>query len=108
MTTRCEICDLELAQCVHGLAEQKRRTLQSAVIQVSPRNMAHLEGCLHKGEDEDYSKWGEIAGTGAWRHLCETMPADGGKVSDLVTNSGAVIGMEVRHVCKHCRAHGKW
>ncbi len=108
MTTRCELCDLELDHCVHGLAEQRRKSLSKAVVQVSPRNIAHLEGCMHKGDDPDFAAWGEITTEGAWTHLCETMPADGGVISDLVTNSGAVSGLGVTHVCKNCREHGRW
>ena len=108
MSRRCDLCDLEFDQCLHGLAEQKSRTLFKVVVQVAPSHVAHLPGCAHKGEDEDFSKWGEITDDGAWVHLCQTMPADGGMVSDLVTNSGSVIGLEISHVCKDCRAHGIW
>jgi len=103
VTTRCELCDLELEQCIHGLAEAKRKAKLKVLVQVSPNNVAHLEGCAHKGEDEDFAKWGEITGEGAWIHLCQTMPLNGGVTSDLITNSGAVIGLQVFHVCKDCR-----
>lgn len=108
MANRCELCDLDLDQCRHGLEERKRNSLAKAIVLVSPKSVAHLAGCLHKGEDEDFSKWGEISVEGAWIHLCQTMPADGGVVSDLITDSGAVIGLEVTHVCKNCRGHGRW
>ena len=108
MASRCELCDLELDQCIHGLAEQRRKSLYGATVQVSSRNVAHLEGCMHKGEHPDFSQWGEITTEGAWRHLCDTLPADGEALSDLVTNAGAVTGLQVMHVCKSCREHGRW
>jgi hypothetical protein len=105
MSSRCELCDLEFDHCKHGLEQRSKKSLAGVIVQVSPKNVAHLVGCLHKGDDQDFSKWGEINSEGAWIHLRETMPADGGVVSDLVTNSGSVIGLQVTHVCKHCR-HG--
>jgi len=104
MSAYCERCDLPLDQCWHGLEESKKRKFANSVVQVSPNNVAHLEGCAHKGEDEDFTKWGEITTENAWKHLCQTMPLSGGVASDLVTNAGAVIGLQVTHVCKDCRA----
>lgn len=114
MTTsnaKCELCDLPLDQCQHGLSERRRRALVNSLVRVSPRNMAHLDGCMHKGDDEDYSGWGEIQSPGAWEHLCSTVPLQStGKrfVADLVTTAGNVIGLEVTDICAHCRDHGSW
>lgn len=103
MSSRCEIDGLLISECEHGLKERKRKARLNAIVQVSPSHIAHLGGCMHKGEDEDFTKWGEITAPGAWIHLCQTMPADGGVVADLVTDAGSVRGLAVTHVCKHCR-----
>lgn len=79
------------------------------MVRVSPNNMAHLDGCMHKGDDPDYAGWGEIHVPGAWAHLCSTVPpGSNGVVADLVTTAGAVIGLEVTSVCSTCREHGYW
>jgi len=103
MTQVCEIDGLLLSECEHGLKERRRKARLNAIVQVSPKKVAHLEGCMHKGDDEDFTKWGEINAPGAWIHLCQTMPLDGGVVSDLVTDAGSVHGLQITHVCKHCR-----
>lgn len=105
---RCELCDLELDQCVHGMAKRKRETFQNPVVRVSPNNVAHLPGCSHEESAyEDFAGWGEIGDSGAWIYLCQTMPLDArkvGYVSDLRTTSGKVVGLEIRHVCLDCRS----
>ena len=89
VTVRCELCDLPIDQCVHGLAEQRRKAAVSALVRVSPTHTAHLDGCPHKGDDDDYTGWGEITQPGSWLHLCKTVPPEytGEKVvADLTTN----------------------
>lgn len=70
----CDRCDME--NCAdHGphraLAAQRRaQALSDAEIQVSPTNTAHFVGCAHKGDDEDFSRWGFTRGTkDAWTRL---------------------------------------
>lgn len=67
----CELCDME--NCAdHGVgrdrvARQATQRRADAEIQVSPRNMAHFPGCMHKGDDEDFTGWGFIRGVkDAW------------------------------------------
>jgi len=109
MSERCEICELYLDQCEHGLAARKREAKTQVLVRISPNNVAHLDGCLHKDDDPDYAGWGEIHEEGAWIHLCESMPLDARKtgfVSDLTSTSGNVIGLPIMHICLDCRA--KW
>lgn len=109
--SRCEICELPITQCRHGLAEKKRASLVDAMVRVSPNNVAHLDGCPHKGDDMDYKGWGEIHESGAWQHLCSTVPPEDkglSVVADLVTTHGDVIGLEITHICWDCREHGYW
>ncbi|MEJ7648710.1 MAG: hypothetical protein WKF57_06725 [Nakamurella sp.] len=70
----CEICDME--NCAdHGpgrerVAQRRQQALSDVEIQVAPSNKAHLVGCLHKGDDPDFTKWGFIRGVkGAWTRL---------------------------------------
>lgn len=47
----CELCDLDLANCIHGLRNRQAERVRSAALLASPRGMAHFEGCPHKGDD---------------------------------------------------------
>jgi len=47
---------------------------------ISPRGVAHFAGCLHKGDDRDYSKWAWLSLPRAWERLGngEILRATGG------------------------------
>ena len=81
----CELCEME--NCADhgpgraGAALRTAQRLANAEIQVSPRNIAHFPGCLHKGNDQDFAEWGFIRGLkDAW-----TRPGNG---EQLATNAG--------------------
>lgn len=62
-------------------AAERRARRADTEIQVSPRNMAHFPGCLHKGDDEDFAGWGFIRDVkDAWTRL--------GNGEQIATNSG--------------------
>ena len=99
----CEVCDLDREHCAHAFAdhEVKRKIIDTASLLVSPRGVAHFEGCPHKGDDADFSKWGRIDRVpNAWQRLGhgETMPA----------NAGANKGLRACSRCHDCNAHGPW
>lgn len=87
----CELCDLPLAQCVHGRTAAKAgRQFRPDRLEISPRRMAHLPGCLHK-DDGDYTGWGFITHdtAAAWRTLGNGKPvqADSGDRPDLIAET---------------------
>lgn len=68
----------------------------TAVVYVSPSHVGHLAGCFHKGDDEDFCRWGEVTRPGAWQDLRNgrTVAAD----------SGARVGLVANEACKSCVA----
>lgn len=97
----CELCEME--NCAdHGpargrasLRDSQRRA--NAEIQVSPKNMAHFAGCLHKGDDEDFSEWGFIRDVkDAWTRL--------GNGEPLATNAG--VDRVATSRCSTCEDSG--
>ena len=94
---RCEICDLPLSTCPHGLAEQRRHSGHTALVRISPLSMAHLDGCLHKNDDPIYDNWGEITTPGSWERLLR------GEVVEAT--GGAVLHRPATHICADCREH---
>lgn len=70
------------------------------VLRISPTGVAHFDGCPHKGDDPDYSRWGELDTPGAWQRLGngEKLTATGGDRPDLVA----------RRRCMDCAGHGPW
>jgi hypothetical protein len=97
----CELCEMDLAYCEHGLAA-RRQSASTAVVRllISPNGMAHFPGCPHKGDDPDYARWAELDTTGAWARLGngEHFRATGGRRPDLIA--------ETR--CRDCVEHGPW
>ena len=97
----CELCDMDRAYCVHGLAE-RRATASVGVtsLLISPRGMAHFPGCPHKGDDPDYSDWAELDVPRAWERLGngEQLRATGGARPDRVASAR----------CEDCVDHGPW
>lgn len=95
---RCELCDLDFCQCVHGLAA-RRRAPGSHRLLISPSNLAHFPGCGHK-EDDNYSQWAELDTPGAWERLGngERLPATGGARPDRIATGR----------CEDCIHHGPW
>lgn len=96
----CEICDME--NCAdHGPGREvaARRSAErraDAEIQVSPRNMAHFPGCMHK-DDPDFGEWGFIRGVkDAWTRL--------GNGEQLRTTDGA--GRMATSRCMTCEDTG--
>ncbi|HCX84702.1 MAG TPA: hypothetical protein DHV14_06130 [Micrococcales bacterium] len=74
---------------------------RAAALRVSPRGMAHFDGCPHKGdEDDDYSKWGSIDEPGAWQVLANK------ERIESVTAEGKLLIAESR--CSTCVEHGPW
>lgn len=99
--TMCELCELPLEHCTHGRkAAGDARLAAATLIQVSPTGTAHFPGCSHKGDDPDFSKWGEIEGTGTWQRLAnkEEVPATTDGRRKLVA----------KRRCEHCVEHGPW
>ena len=96
----CEIDDLPLAQCEHGLKVRQVARAQVSVLQISPAGYAHFPGCAHKGDDPDMSRWAELDTPGSWTRLAngEQMPATGGARPDLVATTR----------CLDCVDHGPW
>jgi hypothetical protein len=97
----CDLCEMDLSYCVHGLAE-RRRTASATVstLLVSPSNIAHFPQCPHKGDDPDYTRWAEIDTPNAWQRLGngEQLPATGGARPDLIAMAR----------CQDCIDHGPW
>jgi hypothetical protein len=98
--TYCDLCDLELEWCEHGLQARRELSSQSGVLLISPSNQAHFPGCPHKGGDEDYSQWAELDVPNAWDRLRngEQLSATGGSRIDRVATSR----------CLDCVDHGPW
>ncbi|WIB67867.1 hypothetical protein DEI93_02155 [Curtobacterium sp. MCBD17_035] len=102
----CELDDMDDRFCEHGERQQaeraeRRQRVATALLQVSPRGMAHFVGCHHKGDDPDMSQWGEVSTPGAWTGLGngEQYPSTGGFRRDLVATSR----------CSDCVDHdGPW
>lgn len=96
----CEIDDLPLAQCEHGLYQQRTARAFSSVLLVSPTGYAHFPGCAHKSDDPDMSRWAELDTPGAWTRLAngEQIPATGGARPELVAAQR----------CLDCVHHGPW
>jgi hypothetical protein len=104
----CEICDLNRDYCQHGHEDREavkagqRRDAAAAVplLRISPARLAHFPGCPHKGDDPDYSQWGELDTPNAWALLGagQQLPATGGEVPSLVA-----VGR-----CRDCEDHGPW
>jgi hypothetical protein len=97
----CELCDMDLSFCQHGLAERQARASADARLLVSPRGMAHFEGCPHKGDDPDYSLWGELQVPRAWQRLGR------GERFEVVDGRGRPLSAQTR--CSDCiERDGPW
>ena len=99
--TYCDLCEMDRSYCVHGLRERHQVASASAsILLVSPRNVAHFPECPHKGDDPDYSRWGEINTPSAWQRLGngEELHATGGSRPDLIAKAR----------CQDCVDHGPW
>jgi hypothetical protein len=97
----CDLCEMDLAYCEHGLAERRRtRSARAPRLLISPQGMAHFPQCPHKGDDPDYSRWAELETTDAWQRLGngEHLGATGGSRRDLIAQTR----------CQHCLEHGPW
>ena len=98
---KCELCDMDLSYCEHGLAQRRRSASADArLLLISPNKVAHFPGCFHKGDHEDYSRWARLETPRAWERLGngEQLPATGGERLDLIAESR----------CPDCEAHGPW
>ncbi|GGM16119.1 hypothetical protein GCM10011594_40150 [Nakamurella endophytica] len=97
---RCELCDLPRTQCEHGRTAQQAARAGTARVLISPQGLAHFDGCRHKGDDPDMSRWGELETPGAWIRLGngEQLPATGGDRPDRVATRR----------CADCVDHGPW
>ncbi|MFI8523078.1 hypothetical protein ACIGB8_01435 [Promicromonospora sukumoe] len=93
-----DLCVHEMLPGTCGFCSPGNRpsSTDTSVVHVSPEKVGHLPGCMHKGEDEDYTRWGEIHAPGAWQDL-----RNGRR---LLTDHGAVIGMAATRACKSCIA----
>lgn len=89
--TICELCDMPLAFCSHGRSARSTSTLAPQRLEESPRAMAHVPGCHHKGDDPDHTGWGYITHDidTAWQALGNGQPVrcDDGDRPDLVATS---------------------
>ena len=96
----CALCELERDFCEHGLADRRQlKAKQISTLWISPTNTAHFPGCPHKGDDPDFSRWGELDVENAWTRLGngEHLRATGGARADRIATSR----------CEDCVAHGR-
>ncbi len=64
---QCDLCEMERAFCEHGLAERRRHVATTTTgLLISPSGIAHFAGCLHKGNHQDYRRWGDLNAPRAW------------------------------------------
>ena len=98
--TWCDLCDLDRATCVHGMADRTTARARTAVVLVSPRGVAHFDGCPHKGDDPDYARWGRIEGVDTWQVL-----GNGGHLPTVDTLGRPIIATKR---CLDCVDHGPW
>lgn len=99
--TYCELCELLLDHCPHGAtAARNDRMASSRLVLVSPTGTAHFPGCYHKGDDPDFSQWGEIDGPGIWQRL--------GNGDKIPVTGGSNMRLVARGRCEHCIDHGPW
>lgn len=96
----CELCDLDRSTCVHGLRDQQLTRERHGVLLISPRGMAHFEGCPHKGEDPGFERWGRLTEQGLWQRL-----GNGERIA-TVDSSGRELIVVAR--CCDCIEHGPW
>jgi hypothetical protein len=96
----CDRCEMDLSFCEHGLSARRDQAGRSAILRVSPRGIAHFDGCPHKGDDPDYQRWGELAIPGAWQRL------GNGEYFEIDDNSGQRLTASTR--CSDCLEHGPW
>lgn len=96
-----EMCGIEREVSMHGSPGRDAATSSAATeLLISPRGVAHLPGCWHKGDDPDFSRWAMLDVPGAWERLGngEQLSATGGQRPDLVARSR----------CEDCVSHGPW
>lgn len=98
--TWCELCDLDRMMCMHGLADRQNASERTADLLISPRGMAHFDGCPHKGDDPDYEKWGRVSEPLAWQRL--------GNGDHIVTADSRGRLLTAASRCSDCVAHGPW
>lgn len=92
---RCERCDLPVGQCEHTRAPKRQAQPEPDLILISPREMAHIPGCPHKGDDPDYSNWAEIRNIPrAWERI--------GNGEALDATGGANKNLQAKIRCKDC------
>jgi hypothetical protein len=96
----CELCDLDRSFCVHGLTDARVAAERKAMLLVSPRGMAHFEGCPHKGDDHDFSLWGQLTLLDAWQRL------GNGERFDVIDGQAHKLSVLTR--CSDCVEHGPW
>ncbi|WP_143012998.1 hypothetical protein [Actinopolyspora mzabensis] len=93
--SRCERCDLPVGQCEHTRKPKPAGQPAPALILISPAGMAHIPGCFHKGDDPDYSDWGEIRDVPrAWERI--------GNGDVIAANAGANVELRANQRCKDC------
>jgi hypothetical protein len=95
----CDLHDMDRAYCPHAAADRLTRRMRASFIRVSPRGIAHFDGCPHKGDqDTDYSRWGTV-GSDSWQAIGNGRP---------VQATGGRTDLQARHRCSDCVAHGPW
>lgn len=97
---RCDRCDMDLSFCEHGLMARRDEAARSAAVRISPRGVAHFDGCPHKGDDPDYTRWGELVAPGAWQRL------GNGEHFEIEDKGGRPLTAQSR--CLDCVEHGPW
>lgn len=88
--------------CIHGMlpgtcsecTPRRQQVVLDTPVLISPQHMGHLEGCEHKGEDPDYSRWGSCTAPGAWRNLVNG--------NAITANNGHVLGLVASSACLSC------
>ena len=95
LVERCELTDLPTESCDHcRTLESANRKVPDQLLLVSPRGLAHFSGCMHKGDDPDFSDWSTLEVPNAWERL--------GNRETLVSDGGARAGREVVGRCFTC------
>lgn len=99
--TYCELCDMDREFCEHGLAQRRcNAAVAVSELLISPNGKAHFQGCPHKGDHPDYSRWANLDVPRAWERL--------GNGEHLRATGGARHDLMARTRCQDCVDHGPW
>jgi hypothetical protein len=93
----CELHQME--NCDHlTVPARNPARFETAMVRISPRGMAHFDGCSHKGDDPDYSRWAELRTPRAWADIRN------GDITSVTRDDGVAI--KVTGLCRDCDDSG--